>query len=239
MAKKRKIIFIFWFVITIIPILGLIWSVFSPKDFEYWQNISREYFAYFSIFGPIVFIGLQIIQVIITPLSHYTVGAIGGYLYGPYWGGILNYIGRVIGHGIAFIIAKQFGRAWIDKHLDTKTIARYDKIFAGNSNQNKQLNLQHFILFLIYFLPLFPDDEISYLVGISKMKFKPFLLANVFGHLGGAFSLAYLGSGVNTKDPLFWILTISTLAGFPVIWAMFRLHEKGNVAENGVNNESM
>ena len=34
------------------------------------------------------------------------------------------------------------------------------------------------------------------------MKFRMFFLANFFGHIGGSLGLAYLGSGINTKDPL-------------------------------------
>jgi len=223
MNTKKRAAYLFWLVITIVPILGLIWSIMSPKDFESWQVVSRNWISRFGVFGPLVFVLIQAMQVIITPISHYTVGAIGGYLYGPYVGGILNYIGRLIGHWVAFCIARRFGRSYITKHLDEKTIRRYDKIFSGEVNGNRGGNLQPLILFLIYFLPLFPDDEISYLVGASNMSKRPFILANIFGHLGGAFSLAYLGSGVNTKDVLFWILTISTLAGFPIIWAVHKI----------------
>lgn len=224
---KNRAVYVFWLVITIIPILGLIWSVISPKDFEYWQTLSRQYITPFGYFGPFFFILLQVLQVVVTPLSHYTIGALGGYLYGPYLGGILNYIGRVIGHIIAFTLAKKYGRQWILKWVGENTLAKYDRIFSGETNTNK-MTIQHLILFLIYFLPLFPDDEISYLVGASNMSKKPFVWANLFGHLGGAFSLAYIGSGINTKDTLFWVLTIATLAGFPAIWAAMTLHMKKN-----------
>lgn len=224
MAAKKRSVYFFWLVVTAIPIAGLIWSVMSPKEFEGWQTTARTWIENFGAFGPVVFVMIQILQVVITPISHYTIGAIGGYLYGPYVGGILNYSGRVIGHLLAFCIARRFGRSYITKHFDEKTIRRYDKIFSGEVNGKKGGNLQPLILFLIYFLPLFPDDEISYLVGASNMSKRPFFLANLFGHLGGAFSLAYLGSGINTKDILFWILTLSTLAGFPIIWAVHKVH---------------
>ncbi len=88
MSATRRIVFVFWLVITLIPILGLVWSVISPGDFEYWQSLARQYFGVLSVAGPVAFILLQAGQVIVTPVSHYTVGAIGGYLYGPYWGGV-------------------------------------------------------------------------------------------------------------------------------------------------------
>ena len=233
MSTKQRVVLTFWLVITLIPVLGLVWSVISPGHFEYWQSLARDHLVVLGFAGPIVFILIQAAQVVVTPVSHYTVGAIGGYLYGPYWGGVLNYIGRIIGHCIAFALARRFGRRWITKHLPETTVKKYDTIFSGNPDKPQETSLQPLILFLVYFLPLFPDDEISYLVGASRMRFRAFVLANLFGHLGGAFSLAYLGSGVSTKDPLFWVLTLSTLAGFPVIWFLLRLHAKRGMQTAG------
>lgn len=222
MAYTKRIGFIFWLLITAIPILGLVWSVLSPQDFRSWQAVSRSWADRLGLMGPAVFVMLQVAQVVVTPISHYTVGAIGGYLYGPLWGGVLNYVGRVVGHCLAFALAKRYGRRCFKRYLDERTITRYDRIFAGSSGEKDVGTLQPFILFLVFFLPFFPDDEISYLVGASRMPVRPYLVANFFGQLGGAFSLAYLGSGVSTEDIWFWVLTISTLAGFPAIWLAMR-----------------
>jgi uncharacterized membrane protein YdjX (TVP38/TMEM64 family) len=219
MDKKAKARTIFWLVITLIPIAGLVLSLTDPKEFHDVQLLWRDRIAAFGMWGPVAFVILQILQVVITPISHYTVGAIGGFLYGPYWGGLLNWIGRMIGHSIAFFLAHKFGRKVVDKFVDEKTMAHFDRYVAGEQNG---LSLQSFILFLIYFLPLFPDDEISYIVGISKMRYRTFLVANLFGQVGGSLSLAYLGSGLSTQDALFWVLFISTLAGFPLIWILQR-----------------
>ena len=223
MNTKRKAVYTFWVVVTAIPIAGLIWSVLNPTDFRAWQETARNLTSRFGYAGPVAFVLVQALQVIITPISHYTVGAIGGYLYGPWIGGLLNYVGRILGHLCAFTLARRYGRPLIAKYLDEDTVKKYDSIFAGSDSG---WTLQTLILFLIYFLPLFPDDEISYLVGASNMPKRSFFLANVFGHLGGAFSLAYLGSGIDTREPIFWVLTILTLVGFPIIWVFFRLHTK-------------
>lgn len=227
MNKTKKIGNLFWVIITAIPILGLLWGIIDPKNFEYWQGISQSWLIKFSIFAPLAFILLQAIQVVIFPISHYTVGAIGGFLFGFFWGGILNYIGRIIGHSCAFFISKKYGRWLMEKYVDPKIVDRYDQIFSGDEKQ-KGITVQSLVLFMIYFLPLFPDDEISYIVGASKMPYRIFLIANIFGHLGGSFSLSLIGNGISTKDPWFWILTIVTLIGFPIIWALLRISLKHN-----------
>ncbi len=197
---------VFWVIITLIPIVGLIIGLINPVEFYQTQDIYREKIMIFGIFAPLFFIALQVLQVVITPINHYSVGVAGGFLFGPFLGTLYNYIGRLIGHVIAFFIARLFGRKIAQKFISQKTLKQYD-----NYVSNKSL-----ILFLIYFLPVFPDDEISYLAGLSKMKFKMFFIANIFGQIGGSLGLAYAGSGINTKDALFWIITIITLAGFPV-----------------------
>ncbi|MGE0109492.1 MAG: TVP38/TMEM64 family protein [Bdellovibrionales bacterium] len=208
--KKRNIAKLFWLIATIIPILGICFGLIQPEDFDGLQKISREWIGRVGVFGPFVFILMQILQVVITPISHYSLGFVGGYLYGPYVGGLLNYIGRLIGHILAYIIARCYGRHLIEKYVDKKTIQKYDHIIVG---EGKGL-LQTFVLFLIYFLPLFPDDEISYMVGASRMPKKRFLIANIFGQLGGSFGLAYLGSGLDKKDPFFWAILIFSFVAF-------------------------
>jgi len=63
-------------------------------------------------------------------------------------------------------------------------------------------------------LPLFPDDELSYLAGFSAMKPKIFLPLMIIGHISGSLSLAYMGNGIKSvKEPLFIILSLVTLIG--------------------------
>jgi uncharacterized membrane protein YdjX (TVP38/TMEM64 family) len=215
MSKNLKIVLL---ILTTIPIIGLIIGIINPQLFFSTQEATRDWLLTFGILAPIIFVFLQIIQVIFPPISHYTVGIIGGFIYGPLIGGVLNWIGRIVGHTIAFFISKKFGRNKVERFLSKEDLQKLDKLLAGNKDSSPQT----MILFFIYFLPLFPDDEVSYVAGVSKMKYKMFFWANFFGHLGGAFSLAYIGSGIDTKDPIFWILFISTMLGFPALWYYFK-----------------
>ncbi len=206
--KNKFPTIIFWSIITLLPILGIIFGILDPESFEHGKQLAQEYIIPFGVFAPFVFIFIQALQVIITPISHYSVGIIGGFIWGPYIGGVLNWTGRMIGHAIAFIIARKIGKKLALKFVSSQQIEKYDKYVS-----NKSL-----FLFLFYFLPLFPDDELSYLAGLSKMKAKSFIVANIFGHIGGSFSLAYIGAGIDEYNPFFWILITLTLIGFVMFW---------------------
>lgn len=207
----KQVTLIFWLIVTIIPILGIAWGLTYPEGFSVSQEGWRNRISTFGLLAPLAFVAIQALQVIITPISHYSIGVIGGFLYGPWLGGLLNYIGRIIGHLAAFFIARLFGRKFAERFVSEKALEKYDRYVSDKS----------LILFFMYYLPIFPDDELSYLAGLSKMDFRLFLFANIFGHVGGSIGLAYIGSGINTKDPLFWILTFSVLIGFPIVyWLM-------------------
>ena len=222
-AWGKKIALFFWFVITLIPIVGLFFSIFQPIPFYNTQAEWREFAERFATWGPILFIGLQALQVIVAPISHYSVGYMGGFLYGTWWGSLYNYIGRIIGHICAFWLSRLLGRRIADRFVRKATIEKYDRLVSGQS----------LILFFIYFLPLFPDDEISYLAGLSRMEFRWFLLANLFGQVGGSVSLAYMGSGIDTNDATFWVLTVATVLGFPLLWVVHRLKTRQRSASEG------
>jgi uncharacterized membrane protein YdjX (TVP38/TMEM64 family) len=196
--KKIKIL---WYSLTFIPILLIVLGYIFPSSFFQNQETIRNFVQQFGILAPIVFILLQITQVIITPFSHYAVSLAGGFIFGTWYGFLYNWIGRIIGTAIAFFLGRYFGRKIIKKLVKPETIKKYDNLFDRGK----------FVLFLMYFLPLFPDDELSYLAGFSSIKAKIFLPLMIFGHIGGSLGLAVLGSGLSYKHPIFIIGSIVTL----------------------------
>src|SRR3989338_7524612 len=189
--KKVKLI---WYLLTFIPIVLLILGYIFPSQFFGNQETIRDFVNQFGIFAPLAFILLQIVQVVISPFSHYAVSIAGGFIFGTWWGFLYNWIGRVIGTAIAFYLGRYLGRKIIQKVVKEETLKKYDSYFAKG----------YVLLFLAYFLPLFPDDELSYLAGFSTMNPKIFLPLMAIGHISGSLSLAYLGNGISSvQDPLF------------------------------------
>lgn len=199
--RKTKLI---WYLLTFIPIALLVLGYIFPSQFFSNQEAIRNFTNSFGVFAPIVFIFLQIIQVILTPISHYTVSIAGGFIFGTWQGFIYNWIGRVLGTVIAFYLGRKFGRKLIQKLVKPETIKKYDYYFYKG----------RLLLFLAYFLPLFPDDEISYLAGFSAISPKLFIPIAILGHIGGSLSLAYLGNGIKSMaEPMFVVLSLITLIG--------------------------
>jgi len=206
--KKARLL---WYILTFVPITLLILGYIFPSTFFGSQEAIRNFVNQFGIFAPLAFIVLQVLQVVITPFSHYAVSITGGFIFGTWQGFIYNWIGRVIGTAIAFYLGRYLGRKIIKHVVRPETIKKYDHYFEKGK----------LLLFLAYFLPLFPDDELSYLAGLSAISPRIFLPLMAIGHISGSLSLAYIGNGIQSfKEPMFIIFSLITLIGG--IW--FVLH---------------
>jgi uncharacterized membrane protein YdjX (TVP38/TMEM64 family) len=209
-----------WYLLTFVPIVLLILGYIFPSQFFGNQETIRNFVDQFGIFSPLAFIVLQILQVIITPFSHYAVSIGGGFIFGVWQGFIYNWIGRIIGTAIAFYLGRYLGRKIIKHIVKEETIKKYDHYFEKGK----------ILLFLAYFLPLFPDDELSYLAGFSAISPRIFLPLMAIGHISGSLSLAYLGSGIKSiKEPLFIILSLVTLIGGIWFVCHYRKVEKDTI----------
>jgi len=85
--KNFKLI---WYFLTIVPIVLLILGYIFPSSFFGSQEAIRDFVSQFGVFAPLAFIMLQILQVIITPFSHYAVSIAGGFIFGTWQGFIYN-----------------------------------------------------------------------------------------------------------------------------------------------------
>lgn len=204
MIRSSKRIKFVWYFLTFLPIILLILGYIFPSQFFWNQQIIRDFVFQFGIFAPLVFIALQVIQVVFAPISHYSVSIAGWFIFGVRWWFFYNWIGRVIGTAIAFYLWRYLWRNIIKHVVKEATLQKYDHY----------VDKWVVLLFLAYFLPLFPDDELSYLAGFSSMKSKIFLPLMLIGHVSGSLSLAYIGNGIQSfKEPLFIILSLITLIG--------------------------
>ncbi|OPY07628.1 MAG: TVP38/TMEM64 family inner membrane protein YdjZ [Syntrophus sp. PtaB.Bin001] len=169
-----------------------------------------EFINSFQPYGEVVFIALQILQVVAAPIPGEVTGIIGGFLYGPLLGIIYSTLGLTIGSWIAFVLARTFGLPLVEKTVKSEILERYDYLMKH------QGILVSFVLFLI---PGFPKDCLCYILGLSHIRTGQFLLISTMGRLLGTILLTVSGSYVrsNQYKQLLVILSVSiifVLAGY-------------------------
>lgn len=134
----------------------------------------QAYIEKFGVWGPLVLTAIQAIQVVLPVLPGFLGCAVGAVLFGPFAGFLCNYIGISAGSIIAFFLAKRFGQPLL---RDLFPAGKYDK-YSRWASKSRSYSA---FLFMATLLPLFPDDYLCYLTGLSKMTARRFIMIIVLG----------------------------------------------------------
>lgn len=137
------------------------------------QAALQTFLQPFGWFAPIIFIIFQAVQVVL-PISPGAIGCVGGVLiFGSVQGFIYNYIGICIGSIVAFLLARHYGLNYVVNMSNKKVFNKYISWLKKPSFER--------IFAIAIFLPVAPDDFLCYIAGISKMKFKKFVIIILLG----------------------------------------------------------
>lgn len=138
------------------------------------QENLKTFIAGFGMIGGLVFVLIQIVQVVI-PIIPGGVSCLAGVLlFGAGMGFLYNYIGICIGSILAFLIAKAYGRPLLEKMFQPKLIEKYE---SWTQTKNRFAKL----FAVAIFLPVAPDDFLCYLAGTTNMSLKLFTAIILLG----------------------------------------------------------
>jgi uncharacterized membrane protein YdjX (TVP38/TMEM64 family) len=157
----------------------------------------KDYIIGFGILGPIIIIIIQIIQVIISPIPGMVTSLAAGAIYGVVLGFLLNVLGVLLGSLGAFYLARKFGKPLVIKIIGKRAYEKYNKLVSEKYTIG---------LFILFFLPFFPDDALCLLAGISAMDLSIFLFFVIVGRAPGLFVSTLVGSGNITLSMPIWII---------------------------------
>lgn len=136
-----------------------------------------------GVWAPVVFIGGYIVACVAAfPGSLLTLAA--GAIFGLAAGVAYVFVGAVLGSAAAFLIARYVVRGVVQKR-----VAHSEKIQAIDSavaNEGRK------IVFLLRLSPLIPFALLNYVLGLTKVSFRDYLLASV-GMLPGTVLYVYYG----------------------------------------------
>jgi uncharacterized membrane protein YdjX (TVP38/TMEM64 family) len=179
-----------WLVVMDAPIVRFVVRLYRDKYFL------RDTVLAWGWMAPLVFIVLQALQVVVSPIPGEITGPVGGALFGTTWGVVYSTVGLTIGTMICFAIGRKWGeplvRPWLSEH-------HWDRL-------NFIVEAEGAILcFILYLIPGFPKDIISYLFGISPMPFWVFALVSTVARVPGTWIGSYFGAHVGEHQYLYAI----------------------------------
>ena len=140
---------------------------------------------------------------VVTPISLVAIAT--GIIYGPIFGTIYSIIGSFLSATVGFYIARFLGQSFVDKLLKGK------KTKIEGDIEKKGFSIMLFLRLAF----IFPYDPLSYAGGLSKMRYRDFILGTVIGVFPEMCAYNYLGTNVDnllSKKTLGAILIIVVLA---------------------------
>lgn len=154
------------------------------------MNALQQLVGQSAIVGPLVFVLIQIIQVVIPIIPGGISLAAGVIIFGPYWGFVYNYVGICIGSLILFALGRHHGKPLIEHLVSEKIFDKYSHMLDNESRFEK-------IFAIAIFLPVAPDDALCLMASLTNMSFKKYTAIILLAKPASIFlySLALLQGG--------------------------------------------
>lgn len=127
-----------------------------------------------GLWGPLIFIFIQALQVVIPALPGFVTCIAGAVVFGPVAGFIYSYTGMCIGSILAFYISRRYGTAFVKKFISDE---KYEK-YSAWLEKGKKFDI---CFALAIFLPAAPDDVLCFVAGLTKMHWKKFTAIILLG----------------------------------------------------------
>jgi uncharacterized membrane protein YdjX (TVP38/TMEM64 family) len=217
--KRQKARILFWCSFLLLIASGLMLHIFWGESLltqvlfqleDVMTNGSRirESILSFGFLAPLMFMILQVLQVMFAPVPGEATGILGGYLFGAWPSFIYSSIALTIGSAFAFAIGHLFADAFRDRFAKTRVYRKFNHlVFKG----------EFVIPFVLFLFPGFPKDSLSYLLGLSTMPFKVFIFIASIARMPGTLVLSFEGAQVYERNyfELLLLLLFSAIVALP------------------------
>lgn len=218
--KQRKLFFKIIFILGFVLILYFGVKYFIPMYKLFSSKFGRAEIADFvekaGIFAPLLFILLMALQVIIAFLPAGPLEITGGVLFGSIFGTIFTVIGIALGTFAVYGLVKKFGRPLVNVFISEEKMKKFSVL-----EDEERLAFWVFILFLI---PGIPKDLLTYIVPLTKMSGKRFLLLSTLARFPALVISVLIGS--NLIQGRYWLCAIIGCIATIIAIIGFRMKNK-------------
>ncbi len=151
------------------------------------EKLFKEYLQKAGVWMPLLYVLLQFLQVVVLPIPSIVSTIAGIALFGAFKTLIYSFIGIVLGSFLAFWIGRKLGNKAVSWMVGEDTLKKWQKKLKGKDN---------LFLSLMFLLPLFPDDILCFLAGLSTMSWGYFtgiiILSRVLALSATCFSVDFI-----------------------------------------------
>jgi uncharacterized membrane protein YdjX (TVP38/TMEM64 family) len=168
----------------------------------------KERFLALGAWAPAFSALLMVLQALASPLPAFVITIANGYVFGPFWGGLLALASATLAAQLCFEIARALGRPAVERWVGGRVLERADRFFARHGA---------WAILVARLLPFVPFDPISYAAGLTTTGRLRFVSANLIGQLPATFIYSTLGSRLEGGKLPLAALAAFSLAALAVI----------------------
>jgi uncharacterized membrane protein YdjX (TVP38/TMEM64 family) len=171
-----------------------------------WILALAEQVAGLGAWAPVAFVGVYVLGALaLAPGSLMTLAA--GAIFGLLEGTALVFLAATLGAAAAFVVARHLARDYVEQRIGGGRLAAVDQAIARNGLR---------LVLLLRLSPVLPYNLLNYSLGLTRVRFRDFLLGSV-GMLPGTILYVYYGKVVGDvatlakgsparHDPAYWVL---------------------------------
>lgn len=176
------------FVVVLAIIFAAIYLILKATGL--WEKVNsmdkiREIVQSGGVFSFLIFILFQILQTTVLQIPAIFVTIAGAVIFGRWPAFIMSYIAVMLGSIIMFWIGRKAGRRFLNWMIGKESSEKWiDRMSNGK-----------YLFFLMMLFPMFPDDILCVVAGLTNMSFSFFLWTNLLARGVGIACTVFFGSG--------------------------------------------
>ena len=159
----------------------LIRFVREPERFQAWVDAQ-------GVRAPLLFVGMVVLQIVVAIIPGEPLEIAAGYAFGALEGTLLCLIGALVGRVAVFLLVRRFGVRAVEVFFPL------EKVQSLRFLQNeKKLT---FWVFFLFFLPGTPKDVLCYIVGLTNLPLRSWLIISTIAPIPSIITSTIGGSAL-------------------------------------------
>lgn len=169
----------------------LIRFVREPERFQAWVDAQ-------GVRAPLLFVGMVVLQIVVAIIPGEPLEIAAGYAFGALEGTLLCLIGALVGRVAVFLLVRRFGVRAVEVFFPL------EKVQSLRFLQNeKKLT---FWVFFLFFLPGTPKDVLCYIVGLTKLPLRSWIIISTIAPIPSIITSTIGGDALGVGNYTFALL---------------------------------
>jgi len=211
-SKIRLVILFSCFVIGTAIITIIFWPFIRDLQNQEYRDAFTVWVKDLGIYGLIILLGIQILQIVIAVIPGGPVQLIAGAAYGAFGGLAICVIGCVVSSFMIFFMVRKFGLPLLRRFFGEKDINAW-KFLKDTGKVSR-------VVFILFLIPGTPKDLLTWLTPLTSLSLPMFVILSNLARIPAILSTTIMGDSMIQGN---WILSVSiflgiALAGFLGMW---------------------